>query len=283
MARSCCSRWASGPKLSHCPAVDSRNQRAARMPLDVVERAGQHPLHAAGLRVSEGLRTVPRPRRRSTSRSAATSARTTGFMAAGGAAWQRSAGSGPGTRRSWARGHRRTAATRSRSDGRHRKTSTPGQARGAPATAPGARSPCPPRTSARRRRGAAGGPAPGPASHAPTTSRAPGGRRASGRGGRGRGPGAGSPSRRCAPPWAGRDDVPGSSRAGRSGCSGRLMRPPPPAPSGSRSSPSAMSVCSAIQVANESRPRKADQVRGIGARARGTPSPRRRGGGRPCP
>ncbi len=52
--------------------------------LQIVELSGQDPLHAAVL-LSAGQGTVPRPRRRSTSRSAATRARTTGFMATGGA------------------------------------------------------------------------------------------------------------------------------------------------------------------------------------------------------
>ena len=78
---------------------------------EVVELAGQRSLHAAVL-LSEGQGTVPRPRRRSTSRSAATSARTTGFIEGRGGCpagpGLRHSGSLPGRRpygcRRWTRG-----------------------------------------------------------------------------------------------------------------------------------------------------------------------------------
>ena len=83
-----------GRRGRSCPTgrpSDSRNHLAARIPDRSSSSRGSDPLHAAVL-LSAGQGTVPRPRRRSTSRSAATRARTTGFIEGGGAASQRSVG-----------------------------------------------------------------------------------------------------------------------------------------------------------------------------------------------
>ncbi len=127
MARSCCSRWASGPKLSHWPAVDSRNQRGRPHTGEVIELAGQRSLHAAVLRVRGAGDCTSTPPSFDVPE-CGHQREDDGVHGGGGAGSQRSAAGRDEAQTPWPL-HRSTSATRSRSDGRHRKTSIPGHAR----------------------------------------------------------------------------------------------------------------------------------------------------------